>query len=253
MPTENNHIKTIPLTLESDRSEEALNFYSFINEEHLEKFKHIKFKGDRVFNFSKEKVKLFNSIVEKENQYKLAVNKLKKLNSLAVNCSILCTTGNMNNSKANQRIVYRDSTSGKITGDPVSNPGSPLDRSDRFIYLLNEYYTKGDLSVFSHTTNGNLNNLDGYLTSVSSVYIYCKEIYNLENEEGFPDIDFIDKIIKTGNIALNNSKNIYLYISLAVDFWNYRIRYIKRQIKKRNNFEFNEVPEIKLNDIITEI
>lgn len=242
MRSDNNHIKTIPSKLKSDKTQEddAEVFYRFMNEEHLKNHSYEDFSGDRIFNFSKEKIMLLRGIIDKEGEYELNKEILKELNLQSVNCSIILKTGNMNNSKANNRIIFRNPISKQITGDPVSNRGSKLDRPDIFIHMLNEFYKKDNLSIFSHSTNVNSKYLNKYLKDVGDVYKYCKEIYNLENKH------FVNRVIDMGKRSLNNSENIYLYIKLAVDFWNCRIRYINSHI----NREDVKISEIELDKTI---
>lgn len=243
------NIYNFPIELKDDNSEEARLFYENVNTMHLNKHLQQVFSGDRVFNFNSKgynHLYILNTILEKEKIYTLVVDKLANLNFLSVNCSIILKAGNMNNAKASLRYFERNAKN-EIISDPVLNYGAPLDRYDRFIYKINEYFQNGDLSVLSHSTNPNLNTLILYLASFDDIYHFCSEVYNLVDVKGQPDTKLINKIMKCGNKPLNNSENIYEYISCAIEFWNCRIRYIKASTNTKY------MDEIDIGDIIYRI
>lgn len=237
MQTTHNNMK-IPNELKDDSNEDAFNFYKIMNDFHLQNHESENFNGDRIFNFSSDRIILLNSIIKDE--YTLDTEYLTDLNHLSVNCSIMFKCGNMNNTKSQLRVIQFNKETNTLDADPVGNFGYKLDRPDLFLCMLEKYYKGEKESLFLNSTLPNIKDLDEYLNEVESVENFCLEVYNLDDKK------LVDELLLIGNKPLNTAQNVFDYICIAVKFWNCRINYINDNFLEPEN-KFNL---IVLNEVI---
>ena len=193
--------------------------------------------GDTLFNF-KEGIKVKNQ--QKYEYFKELIlkdfsgeNRQKYLDELEFcksmfhsfhNFALMPQTGAMNNFKG----------MGSYTKDGCQS----LDRLDRFLYYLDQYYNDStrsiDNPIFSeahgqdskkHTAEENTviikNALKQFLDPIGSVYKYCEYFYLIKEK------DFIDRLIKNGKTAIDSGTGVVAYMGLAKEFWAKRHEIIK--------------------------
>ena len=89
-----------------------------------------------------------------------------------------------------------------------------LDRGDTFVYLLNEFYEKGNDEILQSSSKNNKESLKEYLNSFS-LEEYCCEMLQID------DYDFIKKLINNGGEKID-SINVNNYLDIAIEFWEKR-------------------------------
>lgn len=150
----------------------------------------------------------------------------KKMFHSLHNFVLMPKTGGMNNFKGTSTYM-RD---GKQS----------LDRPDKFLYFLNQYYKNPNIDnpIFSrasgrnskkHTAEENTKilktSLKNFLDCVGSVYKYCEYFYLIKDEE------YINCLINSGKKTINSGSDVVAYMKLAKKFWEIRHEIIKNRRK----------------------
>lgn len=197
----------------------------------------IKISGDASFNFKKEiksktrqKYEYFKELIMqaysgKEQQEYL--NELKCCNLMFHsfhNFAVMPVTGAMNNFKG--------------SGSYMKDGCQYLDRLDKFLYYMDQYYKDSNRSIHNpifskafgqdskeRTKEENTliikNALKQFLDSIGSVYKYCEYFYLIN------DRNFIDRLVENGKTTIDSGKAVVTYMNLANDFWAIRHEIIK--------------------------
>lgn len=105
-----------------------------------------------------------------------------------------------------------------------------LDRLDKFLYFLDEYYNNRDKgienTIFSSSNVKVLKErLNTLLSSFDSVYDYCEVFYLINDKE------FIDRLIENGKKDIKTGEDVVAYMELAKEFWNKRHEKLVENIK----------------------
>ena len=141
------------------------------------------------------------------------------------NFALMPQTGGMNNFKG--------------TGAYMNDKGHNLDRLDKFIFFLSQYYDNPciDNPIFSRAQGKKSKKftaeqnttflkilLKQFLDYIGSVYQYCEYFYLIK------DIDFINCLIDSGGKTIDSGKSVVAYMKLAEDFWAIRHEISKSDI-----------------------
>lgn len=147
--------------------------------------------GDCDFNFNEKKYKLFKEIIGGDQQALQQLDRCKEMHHTLLNFSLMEATGNMQGFKGSNRF----------------------DRFDHFIYKLDQYFNGTSVDALSASSPENKGGLIAYLSNFKDIYEYCNEVYFIENT------NFIDEIIKNGELPIKTCDDVVRYMNLAERFW----------------------------------
>ena len=221
-----------------DFDEQAISFYkAYYGQRLLSKGnvylyshsgKSIEVRGDVCFNLNIKNGKfftLYGSIIREDKNFGYLDEYLQKIRYSPMNISIMPKTGGLNNIKKN-----------------VGN-----DRFDIFASLLWQYYNNQKAPIINSGARNMLIGqrvlLSEFLDSYMDVYDFFKDVYGL-NES------FTKEMVEKGRYTIVSKSDFYEYISLALRFWNIRIRqkninkYLEKDKIERYKKAMNSIEEI---------
>lgn len=170
--------------------------------------------GETDFNFNDKKLKKFYEIIDKDSKYcvddkndlKELLLSASKLHHTLLNFSLMQTMGNL------QGFKGKDA----------------LDRFDRFIYSLSEYYNENSKIINKFKDNSgdtNWSYLKKYLDLFGDGKIgfnnYFSNVYfaGITNSD---NIDIMEKLIESGKEPIDSAERVNEYVKLANEFWDIR-------------------------------
>lgn len=191
---------------DKETRQECKRWYAKINTNtHLElrkQFPKFKIAGDCDFNFNSKKIDLFTRMINRENDDMCQCTIIQELlNECALYHHQLCNFSFM-----------------PITGglQLVKGRGN-VDRFDKFIYILDDYYkTLGEEKekhiIFS-SARRNREALKVYLDYFKNIETYCSKVYLINDE------DFIEELIHNGAREIKTILDVKRYLNLAIKYW----------------------------------
>lgn len=194
--------------------------------------------GDTLFNF-----KSINDTEEKKRnqKYELFEDKLKEkfsADEFEYYIGILRFCNRMNYSFYNFGFM-------PTNGDFQATKNNEDDRLDRFLFILNDYYScpaqeKENHPIFKHVTHNPrgrkipgeskedrskrgelfrkeiISTMIEYLDSFESVYNFCKVMFLIDDSE------LIKRMLDSGANEINDGKDVVEYMKIAILFWVYK-------------------------------
>ena len=97
-----------------------------------------------------------------------------------------------------------------------------FDRLDTFVSVLHNYFCGISNEILRCASLSNEPSLKSFLTGFKSIYDYCKTFYFIDNKE------FIDELIRQGNMPITNINELVRYMNLAEKFWMLKEFYFKK-------------------------
>lgn len=164
--------------------------------------------GDCDFNFNDKKYHMFveiikSDIIASQREKDEAMEQLlrcRKMHHTLLNFSLMQSIGNMQKFKGSNRF----------------------DRLDTFVSVLHNYFCGISNEILRCASLSNEPSLKSFLNGFKSIYDYCKTFYFIDNKE------FIDELIRQGNMPITNINELVRYMNLAEKFWMLKEFYFKK-------------------------
>ena len=180
--------------------------------------------GDCTFNF-KSKINILYNIIAKDTEEK-SIELKDKLMSLILGIQ------KMHHSPYNFSLI-------PVTGALNKAKGVSLDRFDKFIFRLQEYYNYNfstntfednieylHKSICNFSTLNNFFYIHDFLKAIGSINTYCDLFY--------PELTFglYQSLIISGRKRIDSINCVIEYIELAIRFWEAKVKYYDKQTGK---------------------